>query len=57
MNTEKGIVEVFNMFFASIIKNLNISQYSDFDPIAEKVKDSILKAILKYKEHPSILAI
>ena len=45
------------MFFANIIKNLNISQYSDFDPIAEKVKDSTLIAILKYKEHPSILAI
>ena len=57
MNTEKGRAEVFNMFFANIIKNLNISQFSDFDSIAEKVKDSTLKAILKYKEHPSILAI
>ena len=57
MNTEKGRVEVFNMFFANIIKNLNISQFSDFDSIAEKVKDSTLKAILKYKEHHSILAI
>ena len=57
MNTEKGRVGVFNMFFANIIKNLNISQYSDFDPIAEKVRDSTLKTILKYKEHPSILAI
>ena len=37
------------MFFANIIKNLNISQYSDFDPIAEKVKDSTLKLFLNKK--------
>ena len=35
----------------------NISQYSDFDPITKYVKDLTLKAILKYKKHPSILAI
>ena len=29
----------------------------DFDPIAEKVKDSTFNATLRYKEHPSILAI
>ena len=39
------------------MKNLNISQYSDFDPIIENVKDPTLKAILKHKKHPSILAI
>ena len=48
---------VFNNFFGNIVKNLNISQYSDFDPIIENVKDPTLKAILKYKKHPSILAI
>ena len=39
------------------MKNLNISQYSDFDPIIENVKDPTLKAILQHKKHPSILAI
>ena len=57
MNTEKGTADVFNNFFGNIVKNLNISQYSDFDPIIEKVKDPTLKAILKYEKHPSILAI
>ena len=41
----------------NIAKNLNISQYSDFDPVIESVKDLTLKANLKYKKHPSILAI
>ena len=37
------------------MKNLNSSQYSDFDPITENVKDPTLKAFLKYEKHPSIL--
>ena len=46
----KGTAEVFNFFFfGKIVKNLNISQCSDFDPIIENVKDPTLKAILKYK--------
>ena len=57
VKTEKGTAEVFNNFFGNIVKNLNISQYSDFDPIIENVKDPTLKVILKYKKHPSILAI
>ena len=57
VKTEKERAEVFNNFFGNTVKNRNISQYSDFDPIIEKVKDPTLKAILKYKTHPSILAI
>ena len=57
VKTEKETAEVFKNFFGNIVKNLNISQYSDFDPIIEKDKDPTLKAILKYEKHPSILAI
>ena len=46
VKTEKGTAEVFNNFFGNIVKNLNTSQYSDFDPIIENVK-----------KHPSILVI
>ena len=35
--TEKGTAEDFNNFFGNIVKNLNISQYFDFDPILENV--------------------
>ena len=37
-------------FFGNIVNDLNISQYSNFDPIIENVKDPILKAMLKYKK-------
>ena len=57
VKTEKETAKVFNNFFGNIVKNVNISQYSDFDPIIKKAKDPTLKAILKYKKHPSILAI
>ena len=52
VETEKETADVFNNFFGNIVKNLNISQYSDFDPIIENVKDPTLKAILKYKKIP-----
>ena len=45
IKTEKETSEIFNNFFGNILKNLNISQYSDFDPIIENVKDPTLKAI------------
>ena len=57
VKTEKQTAEVFNNFFGNIGKNFNIPQYSDFDPVIEKVKDPTLKAILTYEKHPSILAI
>ena len=43
MKTEKGTAEVFNNFLGNILKNLNISKYSDFDPVTKSVKDPTLK--------------
>ena len=57
VKTEKGTAEVFNNISGNILKNPNISQYSDFDHIVENVKDPTLKAIFKYKKYPSILPI
>ena len=49
--------EVLNTFSGNIVKNIEINQYSNFDPVIKNVKDPTLRAILKYKDHPSILAI
>ena len=40
VKTEKGTAEVFSNCFGNIVKNLNIAQYSDFDPIRKNVKDT-----------------
>ena len=34
----------------NIVKKLNISQCSDFDPVKENAKEPILKATLKHKK-------
>ena len=55
VKTEKGTAEVFKTFFGNFVQNLNISQYSDFNPITDNIKEStLIKATLKYKNHPSI---
>ena len=51
---KKEQLRFLTMFFINIVK---ISQYSDSDPIIENIKDTLLKAILKHKKHPSILVI
>ena len=40
-----------------LVKNLNIFRYSKFDTVTENIADPKLKAIFKYKDHASILAI
>ena len=36
---------------------LKILKFSDTNPLAERLSDPVLKAILKYNNHPSIAAI
>ena len=43
--------------FSSAVKNLKIPEFSDTNPLAERLSDPTLKAVLKYKNHPSIVAI
>ena len=49
--------ELLNLFFSSAVKNLKIPEFSDINPLAERLSDPVLKAILKYKNYPSIVAI
>ena len=51
------VAEELNSFFANAVKNLNISNYENYDSLAEKIDDPTLKAIAKSRNHPSILAI
>ena len=46
-----------SLFFSNAVKNLKILRISNTNPLAERLSDSTLKAILKYKNHPSIVAI
>ena len=44
--------EILNSFFSSAMKNLE-----GVDPLADKISHPILKAIVKYRNHPSVIAI
>ena len=57
ITNDKEIAKVLNDFFSNIIKTLNIPKKDHTDSIVENVRDPTLKAILKYRKHPSILAI
>ena len=44
-------------FFVTTVKNLTIPNYENSDPQAKDINDPTLKAIVKWRKHPSILAI
>ena len=52
---ESETTETFNNFFANIIKKLKTQKFNTKDSVTENIKDPVSKAILKYKNHPTIL--
>ena len=57
IKTEQGTAKFLNAFFSNIVQNLDIEQYNVDDPIWENINDPLLKAIVRYRNHPSIVAI
>ena len=55
IKTEKGSAKVLNAFFSSIVQNLDIQQYNVDDSICENKNDPLLRAIVRYRNHPSML--
>ena len=50
-------VKVLNTFFPNIVSNLNTAEYSYNKHLAHNITHPVLKCVLKYRKHPSILAI
>ena len=48
---------ILNTFFSNVVQNLDISRFPDSDPLIQNIKDPTLKAILKYRKYPGIVAI
>ena len=57
LTSESETAETLNNFFPNIIKKFEISKFSSNDSVTENIKDRVFKAILKYKNHPNILAV
>ena len=48
--------QLLNISFLNAVKNLKIPGFSNTNPLAERLSNPTLKAILKYKNQPSIVA-
>ena len=46
-----------NTFFSNIVISPNVSEYHDYEGISRNISDPIIKAIVKYGNHPSVKAI
>ena len=57
VKTELETAETLNSFFGNVIKNLMFPKYSEYDPSIDRVENRTIRAILKYSNHLSILAI
>ena len=57
VENDKKSATVLNNFFSNIIKSLGIPQYKDAELVGQNISDQVLKAIIKYRSHPSIKAI
>ena len=57
IKTELETGEVLNKFFSNIVNDLEISKYSKNESFIDIIEDQTLRAILRYKNHPSIIAI
>ena len=54
---DKETAKVFNNLFSIIIQNLKIPQHKEQDPISASISDPVMRAVVKYRAHPSIIAI
>ena len=56
INEDKDNAGRLNSSFSNAVKNLKIPEFSETNPLAENISHPIFKAILKYENHPSIIA-
>ena len=56
LTSEAETAEALNNFFSNIVKRLEIPKFNSNDSVTKNIK-AVFKAILKYKNYPSILAI
>ena len=57
VKNELETAEALNNFSGNVIKNQMIPKYSEYDPSIDRVENRTIRAILKYMNHPSFLAI
>ena len=54
---QSSVAKVLNNLFSNIVKTLGISDYIHSHTLAKEVNDHTLRAIMKYRNHPNVLAV
>ena len=57
LENDKNTASILNEFFSNIIITLEIPQYKETEPVSHNIGDPLMKAIMKYRFPPSIVAI
>ena len=56
-SNHRKIADIFNNYFANVVRPLEIPEFDSNDQFSENISQHTLKAIAKYRKHPSITAI
>ena len=54
---DENTASILNEFFSNITTTLGIPQYNEAEPVSYNIGDPLMKATMKYRFHPSIVAI
>ena len=57
VESDINTAQILNNFFSNIVSNHKIAEYANCDPISDNINDPVVKSIVKYRNHPSILKI
>ena len=57
VESDSNTAQILNTFFSNIVSNFKIAEYANSDPISDNINDPVIKSIVKYCNHPSILKI
>ena len=57
VENDKNTASILNEFVSNIITTLGSPQNNETEPVIHNIGDPLMKAILKYRFHPSIVAI
>ena len=49
--------KVLNEFFSNVVTSLNIPQFNQNDRASENISDTVIKAIVYYRGHLSVIAV
>ena len=57
INDDKENAEILDKFFSNAVKSLKIPEYQEAHPHANDISHPIFKAIMKFRDYPSITAL